>query len=233
MAEIDIRHIYLVGGSLARSCRGRAAVLAIGAVGEGDAIQIVCRFVLVLQRCRSASSMSFIASNSSTPSVSILRSGQRPCSPKFVRARTAIVGYDDWIAALEYAVKLWGSGRVYSAMVAGIELEPEHDMDWQQAAALAVQGAEDLCSRGIIPVYSLHWPAGGKERPDYQTRLRNFFETLAVEYRAIRERHDLQVWAGVHVPSLCLHATRVRCRPGLIPAVSWRSVPRTGGRRRC
>jgi hypothetical protein len=106
------------------------------------------------------------------------------------------VGFDGWIAALEHAVKLWGAGRVYSAMVAGVELEPEHDMSWEEAVQTAVSGADDLCSRGIIPVYSLYWPSGGKERPDYQSRLRNFFETLAVEYQAIREQHDLQLWDG-------------------------------------
>jgi hypothetical protein len=106
------------------------------------------------------------------------------------------VGYDGWIAALESAVKLWGAGRVYSAMVAGVELEPEHNMNWQQAADLAIEGSADLCSRGIIPVYSLYWPAGGKERSDYQSSLRNFFERLAGEYRDIRQQHDLQLWDG-------------------------------------
>jgi hypothetical protein len=106
------------------------------------------------------------------------------------------VGYEGWIGALEQAVELWGTGRVYSAMVAGVELEPEHGMEWQDAAALAVEGASDLCSRGIIPIYSLYWPTGGKGRSDYQSRLRNFFEQLAGEYKDIRHKHDLKVWDG-------------------------------------
>ena len=68
------------------------------------------------------------------------------------------VGYHRWIEALETAVRYWGRGNVYSAMVAGIELEPEHGLEWEQAASIALEGAEDLCSRGIIPIYSLVWP---------------------------------------------------------------------------
>lgn len=106
------------------------------------------------------------------------------------------VGYDQWIASLETAVGLWGRGRVYSAMVAGIELEPEHGMEWQEAAELAVQGVNDLCGRGIVPIYSLYYPTGGKERSDYQSRLRNFFEYLALNYRDLRRQHALEIWDG-------------------------------------
>jgi hypothetical protein len=106
------------------------------------------------------------------------------------------VGYERWIESLEYGVSLWGRGRVYSAMVAGIELEPEYAMEWQAAADLAIQGADDLCKRGIIPIYSLYWPVGGKDHPDYMTRLRAYFERLSVGYRAIREKYDLQIWDG-------------------------------------
>jgi hypothetical protein len=81
-------------------------------------------------------------------------------------------------------------------MVAGIELEPEHGMSWEQAAELAIRGAEDLCSRGIIPIYSLYWPVGGKDHPDYLSRLKNFFERLNLEYAAIRGRHGLSIWDG-------------------------------------
>jgi hypothetical protein len=80
------------------------------------------------------------------------------------------VGYSRWIEALETAVRLFGPGRVYSAMVAGVELEPEHGLTADEAGAIALRGAEDLLNRGIIPIYSLHWPSGGRERPDYQEK---------------------------------------------------------------
>ena len=93
-------------------------------------------------------------------------------------------------------MRLWGRGNVYSAMVAGIELEPEHGLEWEEAARIALQGAEDLCSRGIIPIYSLVWPVGGRTRSDFHARLRSYFETLNSGYQEIRKRHGLTVSEG-------------------------------------
>ena len=86
--------------------------------------------------------------------------------------------------------------RAKTAMVAGIELEPEYEMSWQQAADTAIQGAEDLCSRGIIPIYSLYWPVGGRDHKDYMSRLRSFFENLNIAYADIRRNYDLTIWEG-------------------------------------
>jgi len=115
---------------------------------------------------------------------------------KVCPGKNRFVGYRQWIESLQNAVGLWGRGRVYSAMVSGIELEPEYDMSWEQAADLAIEGAADLCSRGIIPIYSLYWPIGGKDHPEYLNRLRSYFERLNLEYREIRQRHELALWDG-------------------------------------
>jgi hypothetical protein len=64
---------------------------------------------------------------------------------------------------------------------------------WKAAADLALQGAEDLCNRGIIPIYSEYWPIGGRDHPDYMARLRGYFEHLALGYRDIRRRHGLKI----------------------------------------
>ena len=116
-----------------------------------------------------------------------------PLFAKVCPGKNRYVGYHRWIEALETAVRYWGRGNVYSAMVAGIELEPEHGLEWEQAASLALEGAEDLCRRGIIPIYSLVWPVGGRQRPDYHARIRSYFETLCAGYQAIRRRHRLTV----------------------------------------
>ena len=81
-------------------------------------------------------------------------------------------------------------------MVAGIELEPEYGLSWDVAADLAIEGAEELCSRGIIPIYSLYWPVGGRGQPDYTSRLRSYFERLSIGYQAVREKHQLHIWDG-------------------------------------
>jgi hypothetical protein len=106
------------------------------------------------------------------------------------------VGYRRWVGALETAAGVWGRGHVYTAMVAGIELEPEHGMGWQDAAALALEGAEALCRRGIIPVYSLYWPVGGRDHPHYFDNLKAYFETLNLGYWHIRRRLGLTIWDG-------------------------------------
>jgi hypothetical protein len=108
----------------------------------------------------------------------------------------AFVGYQRWLQALEDAVAIFGRERVYSAMVAGIELEPEFGMDWESASALVIEGAEALCARGILPIYSLYWPVGGRGHPEYLPRLRAFFETLNLGYADIRQRHGLRIWDG-------------------------------------
>ena len=119
-----------------------------------------------------------------------------PLFAKVCPGKNRYVGYHRWIEALETAVRHWGRGNVYSAMVAGIELEPEHGLEWQEAASIALQGADDLCRRGIIPIYSLVWPVGGRDRTDYHTRIRSYFETLSAGYQEIRKRHGLTVAEG-------------------------------------
>jgi hypothetical protein len=106
------------------------------------------------------------------------------------------VGYDRWLASLEQAVALWGPGRVFSAMVAGVELKPEFGLGTREAVALALRGAEELRSRGVVPVYSLYWPAGAKSDPEYLSELRGYFEAVSVGYRGIRRRQRVGIWEG-------------------------------------
>ena len=115
---------------------------------------------------------------------------------KICPGKNKFVGFERWLESLEIAVSLWGKGRVYSAMVAGIELEPEYNLSWESAAELAVNGAEDLCRRGVIPIYSLYWPVGGRDHPDYFKRLRSYFEKLNLAYAAIRKKYGLEIWDG-------------------------------------
>jgi len=195
MAEVEIRHIYLVGGSLTDPAEeGRRFLQLARAVKDNNPSAVpVCLGsgalpMDILDEFHSEQLVDAVCFN--------LEVWSEKLFSKVCPGKNAYVGYAEWIASLAYAVTLWGVGRVYSAMVAGVELEPEHEMDWQQASATAIEGAQDLCSRGIIPVYSLYWPVGGKERPNYQSSLRSFFESLAEGYREIREEYNLEVWEG-------------------------------------
>jgi hypothetical protein len=195
MAETEIRHIYLVGGSLTDPALEGERFLSLARVvkdhNPADVPVCLGSGALPAEQIKQFHEENLVDAVCFNLEVWSEKLFSRVCPGK-----NRYVGYEGWIGALEQAVKLWGAGRVYSAMVAGVELEPEHGFEWQEAAALAIEGAADLCSRGIVPIYSLYWPTGGKGRADYQSRLRHFFEQLAVEYKDIRREHGLTIWDG-------------------------------------
>jgi hypothetical protein len=195
VSQTTIRHIYLVGGSLTDARQEGERFLQLArfvkrenrygipvALGSGalpdDLIEQFHRERLVDHVCFN------------------LEMWSEPLFARICPGKHRYVGYHRWIEALETAVRLWGRGNVYSAMVAGIELDPEYGMSWEEAANLALEGAEDLCARGIIPIYSLMWPSGGRDRPDYHERIRGYFETLNVGYQRIRDRYGLKFSPG-------------------------------------
>jgi hypothetical protein len=193
--QTTIRHIYLVGGSLTD---GRK---------EGERFLQLARFVKrenrygipvalgsgaipddQIEQFRREELVDFVCFN--------LEMWSEALFAKVCPGKNRYVGYPRWIESLETAVRVFGRGRVYSAMVAGIELDPEHGLSWKEAARTALEGAEDLCRRGVIPIYSLMWPSGGKDRPDYHERIRGYFETLNLGYQQIRRKHGLHVSEG-------------------------------------
>jgi hypothetical protein len=192
LGETPIRHIYLVGGSLTdwreEGERFLQLARALKEINRENVPVTLGSGALPddrLQQFHDEALADNVCFN--------LEVWSEPLFAKVCPGKNRYVGYDKWIASLETAVSLWGRGRVYSAMVAGIELEPEHSMEWLQAADLCIAGAEDLCSRGIIPIYSLYWPVGGKNHPDYMSRLRSFFERLNIAYAGIREKYGLAI----------------------------------------
>lgn len=192
LEESPIRHIYLVGGSMADWTReGERFIQLAEAVQEvnGHRIPVSCGSGALpetqLKTLHESGLVDQVCFNLEVWSEELFR--------KVCPGKDHFVGYEAWIKSLEQAVALWGRGRVYSAMVAGIELEPEHGMSWEGAADLALQGAEALCSKGVIPIYSLYWPTGGRDHPKYLERLRAFFERLSLGYHGIREHTGLWI----------------------------------------
>jgi hypothetical protein len=190
--QTEVRHIYLVGGSLTdgRSEGERFLQLARfvkQANTHGIPVALGCGALPddLIAQIHSEQLVQHVCFN--------LEIWSAPLFAKVCPGKNRFVGYHRWIEALETAVRYWGRGNVYSAMVAGIELEPEHGLEWEQAASIALEGAEDLCSRGIIPIYSLVWPSGGRHRPDFHSRIRSYFETLCLGYQQIRQRHGLAI----------------------------------------
>ena len=207
--QTEIRHIYLVGGSLTDARK------------EGERFLQLARFVKqankrgipvalgsgalpddVIEQFHAEQLVQHVCFN--------LEMWSEPLFAKVCPGKNRYVGYGRWIEALETAVRLWGRGNVYSAMVAGIELEPEHGLEWEEAARIALQGAEDLCSRGIIPIYSLVWPVGGRTALRLPRPHPQLFRDAELRLPGDPQAPRPDGLRGVHVPSLRVHAARVR-----------------------
>ena len=195
LQQNEIRHIYLVAGSLTDWHEEGVRFMEIARVVQQvnqHKIPVTCGSgalpLEIMQQMHDEGLVDSVCFNLEIWSEALFE--------KVCPGKNKFVGYQQWIESLENAVSLWGRGRVYTAMVAGIELEPEFAMDWKQAADLAIKGADDLCAKGIIPVYSLYWPVGGQDHPEYFSRLRSYFERLNLEYHKIRQHHGLHIWHG-------------------------------------
>lgn len=104
------------------------------------------------------------------------------------------VGWERWMESLDAAVTLFGRGNVYCAMVAGVELEPEHGgMSAEEGIANAMEGARTLLSRGIIPLWSMYWPIWGMTHPERLPALREYFERLNAEYAKVRKELGVKI----------------------------------------
>jgi len=192
IAETTVRHVYLVGGSLTDSAAEAERFMQLAQFVRGN---LPRRIAMSLGS--GALPDEWIAEFHRQDLVDFacfnLEVWSEPLFEKICPGKNRYVGYANWIHALETAVHEFGPGRVYSAMVAGIELEPEYGLSAEDAVALALRGAEDLCRRGILPIYSLHWPTGGRERPDYHQRLRTYFEALNAGYQELRAKLGLRI----------------------------------------
>jgi len=195
VAESDVHHIYLVGGSLQDwHQEGLRFIKLAQRVQEVNQhrIPVTCGSGAlpdeILVEMHGAGVVDNVCFN--------LEIWSEPLFAKICPGKNKFVGYQRWIESLETAVGLWGREHVYSAMVAGIELEPEHKLTWEQAADIAIEGARNMYSSGIIPIYSLYWPVGGRDHPEYFSRLRNYFEKLNLACHALRQQYGIGIWDG-------------------------------------
>ncbi len=195
LEETPIRHLYLVGGSLTdpREEGIRYAELA-------RRVQQVNRQRVPLT-CGSGAlpeeSLRLLHGEGLVDAVSFnLEVWSQPLFERICPGKQRYVGYEGWIASLEKALELWGEGRVYSAMVAGVEIDPDVGLSVDEAAEIALRGAEDLCSRGIVPIYSLYWPRPGRDYPEHLKNLRRYFTRLQLGYHEVRRARGIRFWEG-------------------------------------
>ena len=104
------------------------------------------------------------------------------------------VGWGRWLESLYAAVDVFGAGNVYTAMVGGVEMEPEHGgMSVNAAIANAMDGARTLLDRGVIPLWSIYWPLWGTTHPERLRPLRDYFERLNAEYAELRAHRGVKI----------------------------------------
>jgi len=195
LEETRIRHIYLVGGSLLDPHdEGRRYVQLARSVQEinNRRVPVTCGSGALPE-----SSMRELHEERLVDAVSFnLEVWSEQLFARICPGKHRYVSYDRWIESLENAVQLWGPGRVYSAMVAGIEFGPELGLSPDEALKIALRGADDLYRRGILPIYSVYWRPAGHDVPEHLEDLRHYFERLQLGCFEIRSKHGMQVWDG-------------------------------------
>ena len=97
------------------------------------------------------------------------------------------IGWNRWLESLYAASSLWGREHTFTAMVGGVELEPEHGgYPVDAAIANAMEGTRTLLDNGVTPVWSLYWPLWGADHPERLAELRRYFEELNLAYAELR-----------------------------------------------
>lgn len=195
LAETEIRHIYLVGGSMLQRRKEGERFIEIARqvqTAVEHTIPVTCGSGALLHEHLDQLHRERLVDNVCFN----LEVWSEKLFSQICPGKHNYVGYGHWIKALEHAVTLWGAGHVYSAMVGGIELEPEYGLSTETAVDLAIRGADELCRRGIIPVYSLYWPVAGRDHPDHLAKLRAYFEQLNVGCYQVRKAHKAKIWDG-------------------------------------
>ena len=187
LATEKIRHVYLVGGSLtdwreegqrflgiaraARAVVGHRAHLSLGSGAiPSDLLKVFKDEDLVDGACFNLEVWGEALFKSVCP------------------GKEKFVGYQRWLASLYEAARLFGKGNVYTALVCGVELEPEHGgLSIDEGIANAMTGARELISHGVIPLWSMYWPIWGMTHPERLPALRAYYEQLNAAYAELRK----------------------------------------------
>ncbi len=191
-ASGDIRHVYLVAGSMVDwEDEARRYLQLSRALRKGcpDLPYVTCGSGALpdhaLRTLRDEGLVDGVCFN--------LEVFGRDLFEQICPGKSYSVGYQEWLRSLEQAVKLWDVGNVYSAMVAGIELEPRYaGLSVKEAVKRSLEGADDLLQRGIFPIFSLYWPLFGKGSEELLASLRDYFGRVHLGYAELRYKRGMQ-----------------------------------------
>lgn len=190
VASGEVRHVYLVGGSMVDPNEEAARYLQLArAMREGcsDIPYLTCGSSALpdeaLEELRGEGLVDGVCFN--------LEVFGRDLFELVCPGKAHSVGYEGWIASLERAVDLFGEGNVYSAMVSGIELEPRYgDMSVDDALDRAEVGVAMLLERGIHSILSLYWPLQERGSEKLLSSLRSYFAELHLRAERLRRERN-------------------------------------------
>jgi len=187
------RHVYLVGGSLAdwREEGERFLTLARAAresVGDRAYIALGCGAIPDDQ-------LGQLAADELVDGVCFnLEAWSERLFRLICPGKAHFVGWERWLHSLYRSAELFGPTNVFTATVAGIELEPEHGgLTADEAVDNALAGSRELLEHGVTPIWSMYWPLWGATHPERLGVLRDYFVRLNEGYHALRR--DL----GIHL----------------------------------
>ncbi len=189
--ETHSRHLYLVGGSMTDMHKeGERYVQIARALGERgitDQYYVACGSGAIPRKAMEEIKKAGVKGACFNLEVWDPKQFKRICPGK-----DHYVGRDRWIAALEEAVDVFGEGNVMSAFVGGVELEGEGAFSsLEEAMDSNMAGADELMSKRIQPVYSLHWKVTGKERNVEPIYNLDHFMKLNENLFELRKKHNL------------------------------------------
>jgi hypothetical protein len=186
----EVRHIYLVAGSLAdnraegeRYLQLTEALIAAGVrdVPITAGPSALCREDTQALKEAGATAVSYN-----------LEVWGHELFAAICPGKERFIGYDAWLQRLAEASEVMGAGNVLTAMVAGIEVDhPAGYPSVDQALDAAEEGADWLLAHGVAPVYSLHWSTRHATYGHVSSPAFDYFLRLARRVHRLRRRQGL------------------------------------------
>jgi hypothetical protein len=176
-AEAGARHLYLTGGSM--TAPELEAERYLGLVeGVRDAAKNV--YLAVGSQALPPQRLPAIKEAGADGVCFNLEIWDRKVWQRVCPGKARFFGRAMWEESLVKAVRVFGVGNVYSALVIGAEIVLDDALTDPEAALRSnLEGARWLLSRGINPILSLFWPFAGTDMekaagPDLHFLLRLF-----------------------------------------------------------
>jgi hypothetical protein len=186
-----IRHVYLVGGSMIKNEEEARRYIqlaeAIRKINK-DHIPVCCGSsslkLEALMRLKSAG-VTGVCFN--------LEVWDENLWGTVCPGKEQFIGRERWIQGLLDGVKIFGRGNVMSAFVAAIEFTIDRGNEKiEHALDSCLTGTEWLLQRGIVPLYSIHWPVNMiVPEADPIVFVQDYFLRLNAGQYALRNKYKL------------------------------------------